>query len=172
MGGRDHLCRFWWWQGRGRHSSAGIMSVGNPRHNTDMSLRPLVRWMIFLPGSNPSWCSTEIPPPPPPPPGADSLNMVSIQPTCATVCINICTHIKNPKPWQPYQLPLFGHRKILHTLIGMGSAALAAAVPYMGQVTQSSHKGQWSTYKKEKRKKATTCAVPKGCKNSINNLNK
>ena len=35
----------------------------------------------------------------------------------------------------------------------MGSTALAAAVPYLGQVTQSSHKGQWSTYKKEKRKK-------------------
>ena len=27
-------------------------------------------------------------------------------------------------------IPLSGHRKILHTLIGMGSAALAAAVPY------------------------------------------
>ena len=28
-------------------------------------------------------------------------------------------------------VPLFGHTKILHTLLGMGSAALAAAVPYL-----------------------------------------
>ena len=38
-------------------------------------------------------------------------------------------------------IPLFGHRKILHTLIGMGSAVLAAAVPYPDKATQISHKG-------------------------------
>ena len=32
--------------------------------------------------------------------------------------------------------PLFGHTKILHTLVGMGSAAFAAAVPYPGKATQ------------------------------------
>ena len=36
---------------------------------------------------------------------------------------------------------MFGHRKILHTLIGMGSAAPAAAVPYPGKVTRISSKG-------------------------------
>ena len=44
-------------------------------------------------------------------------------------------------------IPLFGHTKILHTLIEMGSTALAAAVPYgayLGKVTQISYKGQQS----------------------------
>jgi len=31
-------------------------------------------------------------------------------------------------------IPLFGHTKILHTLSGVGSAALAVAVPYPGMV--------------------------------------
>ena len=30
-------------------------------------------------------------------------------------------------------IPLFGHIQILHTLIGMGSAVLVAAVPYPGK---------------------------------------
>ena len=47
-------------------------------------------------------------------------------------------------------MPLFGNAKILHTLIGVGSAALAAAVPYLGKMTQISHKAQWSTLKKKK----------------------
>ena len=33
-------------------------------------------------------------------------------------------------------MPLFGHQKILHTLTGMGSAALAAAVPCLGKATK------------------------------------
>ena len=33
-------------------------------------------------------------------------------------------------------LPLSGHTKILHILIGMSSAALAAAVPYPGNATR------------------------------------
>ena len=32
-------------------------------------------------------------------------------------------------------IPLFGVTKILHTLIGMGSAVLAAAVPYPGKAS-------------------------------------
>ena len=42
-------------------------------------------------------------------------------------------------------IPLFGHMKIQHTLIGMGSSVLLVAVPYLGKVTEVSHKGQWST---------------------------
>ena len=37
------------------------------------------------------------------------------------------------------------HTKILHTLIEIGSAVLAAAVPHPGKVTQISNKGQRST---------------------------
>ena len=33
-------------------------------------------------------------------------------------------------------IPLCGHREIPHTLIGVGSAALAAAVPYTGKATE------------------------------------
>ena len=46
---------------------------------------------------------------------------------------------------------LLGHTKILHTLVGMGRVRViwsltprAAAVPYPGNVTWISHKGQWS----------------------------
>ena len=41
-----------------------------------------------------------------------------------------------------------GHMKMLHTRIGVGSAALSAAVPYPGKATQISHKGQrsWNRY--------------------------
>ena len=42
-------------------------------------------------------------------------------------------------------IPFFGHTKIPHTLTGMGSAALAAAVLYPGKATRISHKGQRST---------------------------
>ena len=42
-------------------------------------------------------------------------------------------------------VPLFRHRQILHTLIGMGRAALAAAMLYLGKVTQISCKGQRSS---------------------------
>ena len=45
-------------------------------------------------------------------------------------------------------IPLFGHTKILQTLIGMGSAALAAAVPYPGKATRIARRGQESTKKK------------------------
>ena len=64
------------------------------------------------------------------PPGVSSLT-VSVQPPCAMVCINISVHVKNNNKKQKTlaAIPLFGHTKIQHTLIGMGSAALAAAVP-------------------------------------------
>ena len=69
---------------------------------------------------------------------ADSL-MVFTQPLCAMSCINICAHIKNSMHWQScHCLEL---QKILHTLIGMGSAALEAAVPYPGKATQISYEG-------------------------------
>ena len=44
---------------------------------------------------------------------ADSLT-VSVQPP-----YNICADVKNPKRWQQY-IPLFGHTKMLHELVGMG----------------------------------------------------
>ena len=37
-----------------------------------------------------------------------------------------CAHVKNPQHWQPYQCP--NTNKTLHTLVKMGSIALAAAV--------------------------------------------
>ena len=49
-------------------------------------------------------------------------------------------------------MPLSGHRKIPHTLVGMGSADLAAAVLYPSKVTQKSHEGQKSTLKKGEKK--------------------
>ena len=70
-------------------------------------------------------------------------------------------------------MPLSGHRKILHTLVGMGSADLAAAVLYPSKVTLKSHEGQKSTLKKgEKNRKKHTqhalshteyCGVPPLC---------
>ena len=44
---------------------------------------------------------------------------------------SVSLYVKNPKHWQLHDTT-FGHKEILHTLIGMGSAALAAAVPYPG----------------------------------------
>ena len=53
------------------------------------------------------------------------------------------TWVRRPK--------LSGHTEILHTLIGMGSAALMAAVTYLGKAFQISCKGQWSTKTKPKK---------------------
>ena len=69
-------------------------------------LRSLVWQGIFLPQSASS---------------AHSL-MVSVWPPCAITCINICAHVNVPPNWQPYHCLDTG--KLLHTLIGMGSAAL------------------------------------------------
>ena len=57
-------------------------------------------------------------------------------PLCALTCINICAHIESPKRWQLHLCLHFGHANILHTLIGMGSAALAATAPYPGKAIQ------------------------------------
>ena len=45
-------------------------------------------------------------------------------------------------------IPLLVYTNILHTLTGMGSAALAAVVPYPGKAIRISRKGQSSTEKK------------------------
>ena len=42
-------------------------------------------------------------------------------------------------------IPLFAHTKILYSLVGTGSAALAAPVPYPGMAARISHEGQLST---------------------------
>ena len=56
---------------------------------------------------------------------------VSEQPRCANTGINICAHVKKSPTLTA--APLFGHTEILHTLVGMGSAVLAAAVLYPGK---------------------------------------
>ena len=66
---------------------------------------------------------------------------------CLTVSVqpphkNINANVKNPKHWP---IPLLEPTKILHTLTGKGSTALAAAVPYPGKATRISRKGQRST---------------------------
>ena len=55
---------------------------------------------------------------------------------------------------------LHGHTKILHTLIGMDSAALAAAVPYSVKTTRISRKQQRSTQKTRRRKGGTAFERP------------
>ena len=52
--------------------------------------------------------------------------MVSVQSPRAVACINICVHVINPKHGQPYHCLDI---RMLHTLIGVGGAALVAAVP-------------------------------------------
>ena len=71
-------------------------------------VRVPVRQGIFLPESAPS---------------ADSLSYLSVQAHCAIACINICTRVSNTTHWQPYHC-LDTRKLILHTLIGMGGAAL------------------------------------------------
>ena len=80
------------------------------RRNTDAGSSPRCDERIFLPESTS---------------GAESFTM-SVQTPCAVACINICTHVKDSKTLAA--IPLFGRTKMLHTLVGMGSAALAAAL--------------------------------------------
>ena len=54
---------------------------------------------------------------------ADSLTVL-VHPTYAIASVNICVHDNNPEHWQPYHC---SDTKILHTLVGIGSAALADA---------------------------------------------
>ena len=73
--------------------------------------------------------------------------MLSVQSPCAIVCLNISVQVKDPK------LTLFGHTNILHTLIGMGNAALGAAVLYPDKAAQIFRKDQSTNKKKKKKKK-------------------
>ena len=57
---------------------------------------------------------------------ADSLMAFMPPLLCAFTCIIFFGCVKNPQCWQPYHC--LDNRKILHTPIGMGSAALAASV--------------------------------------------
>ena len=59
-------------------------------------------------------------------------------------CINNCACVKSPKhcQWQA----LFGHTKMLQTMITIGSTALAAAVPYPGMGTGISCKSWQSPF--------------------------
>ena len=59
--------------------------------------------------------------------------MVSIKCLCAVAYINICGIVLKLKITRC--LVVFGHMKILHALVGMGSTAQAAAVPYLRKVT-------------------------------------
>ena len=67
---------------------------------------------------------------------------VPAHPPFAIACFNMCAHVKNPRHWQPNP-----NRKILHALTGMGGAALAAAVLYLGKATQISRRGQLKQFR-------------------------
>ena len=54
---------------------------------------------------------------------------------CAVAFINISVHVNNINHWLA-DTALFGHTNILHSLMGMSSAALAAAVLYPGKATR------------------------------------
>ena len=71
---------------------------------------------------------------------ADSLT-VSVRSLRAIIYIKFVCTLKIPDTGS--HIPLFGHTKILYTLIEMDSSAHAAAVPYPGKATLIiSHKGQ------------------------------
>ena len=70
---------------------------------------------------------------------ADS-RTVSVQPPCAITCISICCTLNIPSAGN--QIPSFGNLKLLHTLVGTGSAAVVSAFPYPCKATQLYHKGQ------------------------------
>ena len=62
-------------------------------------------------------------------------------PPWAVACINI-TNVTSYKSQALAAILLFTYTKMLHILIGMGSAAPAAAVPYPGKMTRISGKRQ------------------------------
>ena len=99
-------------------SSVGRVSNWKAGHTTD------VVWQGFFPPESTS--------------SADSYN-AHAAPVCNRMHQHLCTHSKSHTL---LAIPLFGHTRILHMLVGMGSAALTADVP--------SYKGQWSTKKKKK----------------------
>ena len=81
---------------------------------------------------------------------AQTLLRCPYSPLCGIARVNISAHVKNPKHWQPHQC--LDTRKQAYCTRRykqqMGSAALAAAVPYPGKVTRISRKGQRNTFKK------------------------
>ena len=83
----------------------------------------------------------------------------------APVCIariSISMHIKKSPILSA--IPLFGHMKILHTLTGMGSAALVAAVPCPGKATRISCMEQGSNnFKKWTPKMHIFCVFRPAC---------
>ena len=81
---------------------------------------------------------------------ANSLT-VFVQPPCAIAWLNISVCVKDPHTLAA--VPLFGHMEIQHTLIGMGSAALVAAAPFSGKVTQISLREQWNIKEEEEKKR-------------------
>ena len=91
-------------------SPAAVHPFQKAGRNTDVCLVPSRCKGFFTPESTFS---------------ADSLT-VSVHPSCAITCINICAHIKISHPLAT--LPLSANTKTLQTLVGMGSAAPAAAV--------------------------------------------
>ena len=67
-----------------------------------------------------------------------------------------CSHLPvQTLLWCP-AVQLSGHTEILHTLIGMGSTALVAAVPYPGKASWISCMGQGSIKKQNKTKNLTS----------------
>ena len=64
--------------------------------------------------------------------GQTHLQYVRTAPACNHMHQHLCAHQKSQTL---AATPVSGHTKVLHTLIGMGSAALAAAVPYPGKAT-------------------------------------
>ena len=64
---------------------------------------------------------------------------VSVQPQCAITCTLSVRTLTVPNCGTT---PLSGHRKIPHTLVGVCSVALAAAVSYPDKATRISRKGQ------------------------------
>ena len=90
---------------------------------------------------------------------ADSLT-VSIKPSCSIACISIGVYDKNPKQWQLYCC--LDTRTLLHTLIGMSSAALAPTVPYPDTATRVCPQGT-KKYLKKKKKNVCNCMRQHPC---------
>ena len=64
----------------------------------------------------------------------------------------VCANVKKTQTLAA--IALFVHTKVLHALMGMGSAALAAAV--LHKATRISRKGQRSTEREKREKKGKT----------------